>query len=68
MSFEDFADFWDSFHVPPNPATRFMENLSEAEVEAVRQWLRDFLPTDQLGRINYTASASAVKGRVSRKA
>ncbi len=68
VSFGVFADFWDSFHVRPNPATRFMENLGEAEVEAIRRWLRDFLPTDRLGRISYTASASAVKGRVTRTA
>lgn len=64
VTFDDFDDFWESSNALPNPANQFMRGLSEAQVEAVRDWLRDFLPTDSSGRISFHASANAVKGRV----
>jgi len=64
VTFDDFEDFWESCNALPNPATHFMRSLSEAQVKAVREWLRAFLPGDATGRIAYTASANAVKGRV----
>ena len=64
VTFDDFDDFWNSCNALPNPAVQFMRGFSEAEVEAVRGWLRDFLPRDAAGRISYSASANAIKGRV----
>ena len=64
VMFDDFEDFWTSCNALPNPATLFMRGLSEAEVDAVREWLRAFLPQDASGQISYVASANAVKGRV----
>lgn len=64
VTFDQFDDFWESCNAMPNPASQFMHDLSEAKIEAVRSWLRNFLPKDSMGRISYVASASAVKGRV----
>jgi SAM-dependent methyltransferase len=64
VTFEGFEDFWESCNALPNPANHFMRDLGETQVDAVRDWLKAFLPTDATGRIAYMASANAVKGQV----
>ena len=38
--------------------------MTKPEVERVKAYLREQLPTDQAGRIGYKARANAAKGRV----
>lgn len=64
VSFTDFEDFWQSCTVLPNPSVAYLRELSPVDVERVRTWLRENLPTDASGRIRYGAFANAVKGRV----
>ncbi len=67
VTFKDFDDFWQSCTAMPNPAIQFMRGLSDADVKRLRAWLQDSQPADAAGRINYTAAANAVKGRVKRR-
>ena len=58
LVFENFEDYW-SAHQP-----NLYGDLSSSDVARLRALLKERLPTDEDGRIAYTARANAVRGRV----
>lgn len=63
VSFNDFEDFWQSNSLPAGPLAATLRALSDADRDVLQTALRASLPTDASGRIAYSASANAVKGR-----
>jgi SAM-dependent methyltransferase len=61
--FLDFDDYWTPFLGGQGPAPTYACALPEASRAALRDRLRDRLPTDAAGRISLTARAFAVRGR-----
>ncbi len=64
VSYDDFDDYWASSTALANPSVAFLADLSPADVERLRDALRNVLPADAAGRIRFTARTNAVKGRV----
>lgn len=58
LEFENFDDYW-SAHQP-----NLYSDLGSTDVARLQALLRDRLPTDENGRIAYTARANAVRGTV----
>ena len=61
--FHDFEDFWASNSGSVGPQAAMLNALSDADRSNLRAALRQKLPTDTAGRIAYSATANAVKGR-----
>ena len=64
VSYADFDDFWTSQTVLGHPVVKTIQTMAKPDVEQLKAYLREWLPTDQDGRIAYQAWANAVKGRV----
>ncbi len=64
LTFRDFAEFWDSNTCFPNPAVRYVRELSLEDTERVKAWVRAHVGQDEKGRVKCRAVANAVKGRV----
>jgi SAM-dependent methyltransferase len=62
LTYEDFDDFWDANTAIPNSVSNTVRTLSLADVETLKQRLRETLPTNQQGQIFYGAHVNAVKG------
>jgi ubiquinone/menaquinone biosynthesis C-methylase UbiE len=67
VSYADFDDYWSSQTGLPNPAVQLVRKLPAADVERLKDDLRQSLPRRD-GRIVYPASANAIKGTVPRGA
>jgi hypothetical protein len=61
--FDDFDDFWTPFLSAQAPAPTYVASLDDRRRTALRETLRERLPTDADGRIALTARAWAVRGR-----
>ncbi|HEY1781075.1 MAG TPA: class I SAM-dependent methyltransferase [Roseiarcus sp.] len=64
VSYPNFDSYWASQTALPNSIVQHLHEMKAAEVDGVKAYLRERLPTDQSGRIAYKAKASAAKGRV----
>jgi ubiquinone/menaquinone biosynthesis C-methylase UbiE len=64
VSYDGFADFWESNSAPTGPQGKFIESLTPEKRDELRQRLQDKLPPAADGRISYGSFANAVKGRV----
>jgi SAM-dependent methyltransferase len=62
--FKDFDDYWAPFLKGIGPAPGYCASLGESARSALRERLRQTLPTDPDGRILLAARAWAVRGRV----
>ena len=62
LTFKDFDDYWTS--QTAEARKRSFRNLSDADVERLKDSLRNTLSTDADGGIAYMARANAVKGHV----
>ncbi len=60
--FRDFDDYWTPFLSGVAPAPGYCASLDEAAREALKERLRQSLPTDPDGRILLAARAWAVRG------
>jgi SAM-dependent methyltransferase len=61
--FRDFDDYWTPFLGGQSPAPAYCMSLGEEDRAALRERLRESLPTQPDGSIPLTARAWAVKGR-----
>jgi hypothetical protein len=61
--FTDFDDYWLPFLSAQAPAPSYVASLDEAGSTALREALRERLPTEDDGSIRLTARAWAVRGR-----
>ena len=61
VSYADFDDYWASQTGLPNPAVQLVRKLPAADVERLKDDLRQSLPRRD-GRIVYPARANAIKG------
>jgi SAM-dependent methyltransferase len=61
--FADFDDYWTPFLSAQAPAPMYLASLDEARHVALREALRDRLPTADDGTISLSARAWAVRGR-----
>jgi SAM-dependent methyltransferase len=61
--FADFDDYWIPFLSAQAPAPSYVASLDEAGRTALREALRERLPTEDDGSIRLTARAWAVRGR-----
>ena len=61
--FADFDDYWSPFLSAQAPAPSYVASLDPAARDALREALRERLPTDDDGTIRLTARAWAVRGR-----
>lgn len=61
--FRDFDDYWTPFLGGQGPAPGYCVSLSEGARTALRERLRETLPTQPDGSIHLTARAWAVRGR-----
>jgi SAM-dependent methyltransferase len=64
VSYANFDDFWSSQTALANPYVQAIRKLAPPEIERLKAYLREHLPTNREGRVAYPASANAVKGRV----
>lgn len=64
VSYENFDDYWSSQTGLANTAVQAIQKMSEQNIERMKGWLRQRLPSDGNGRIKYPARANAVKGYV----
>ncbi len=64
--FRDFDDYWTPFLGGQGPAPGYAMSLSEENRDALRDHIREQLPTSPDGSIDLIARAWAVKGRVDR--
>ncbi|OLB81018.1 MAG: methyltransferase [Actinobacteria bacterium 13_2_20CM_2_71_6] len=62
-AFDDFADYWTPFLGGQGPAPGYVASLPEDGRTALRELIRDRLPTGADGSIRLTATAWAVRGR-----
>jgi len=62
-TFDDFEDFWTSSLLTPS-ARPTIAAMAPNDIELLKARVRARLPADATGRITYSASANAVKGRV----
>lgn len=63
-TFTDFEDFWRPFLGGQGPAGGYAMSLSDAQRQALRDLLRDRLPSSEGGSIELIARAWAVRGAV----
>jgi len=61
--FRDFDDYWSPFLGGQSPAPAYCMSLSEEDRSALRERLRETLPTQPDGSIHLTARAWAARGR-----
>lgn len=61
--FRDFDDYWTPFLGGQSPAPAYCMSLTEKDRSALRERLRETLPTQPDGSIHLTARAWAVRGR-----
>ena len=66
LEFDDFDDYWMTNTGLAHAFAKPILEMSETEVEKLKALLREQLPPDPEGRVNYIAKANAVKGRVPR--
>jgi SAM-dependent methyltransferase len=64
VSYANFDDYWSSQTALPNPTVQLIRKMPAPDVERLKDYLRQHLPTGRDGRIAYPARANAVKGRV----
>ncbi|WP_296664964.1 class I SAM-dependent methyltransferase [Demequina sp.] len=64
-AFESFEDLWEPFLSGQGPAPSYVASLDAAHRSALEGRLRGSLPTGPAGEITLSATAWAVKGRVS---
>jgi ubiquinone/menaquinone biosynthesis C-methylase UbiE len=64
VSYADFDDYWGAETGLPNYIVQHVRKMTGPDVERLKTYLRQHLPTDRSGRIAYKAKANAVKGRV----
>ena len=64
VTYSSFEDFCESNLVPIGPAGQILKSLSSAEIEQLKDRLREILPIAADGRIAYEAFANAIKGKV----
>lgn len=62
--YTDFEDYWTSQTALANNIVQYLRKMTAADVDRVKAYLRERLPTDKNGSISYTARANAAKGRV----
>ena len=62
--YPDFDTYWTTQTGLATNVVQYLQGMTKPEVERVKAYLREQLPTDQAGRIGYKARASAAKGRV----
>ena len=62
-TFDDFEDFWTTSLLTPS-ARPTIAAMAPNDIELLKARVRARLPADATGRITYSASANAVKGRV----
>ena len=62
-TYPDFDEFWRISQTGPRVAPR-LASMTPANVGRLKERLRARLPADGSGRITYSASANAIKGRV----
>jgi hypothetical protein len=60
----DFEAFWDSNLALATPAAQKVRQLAPGEIDRLKSYLREILPTDGEGRVSFGSTANAVKGRV----
>ena len=65
QSFANFEEFWTAQNALQNRSVQAIQKMSASELDRFTTLLRERLPTDDSGRIAYSARANAVKGRVS---
>lgn len=65
--FRDIDDYWRPFLGGQGPAPGYVMSLSESDRHALRERLREKLPSGRDGSIPLTARAWAVRGRVQRQ-
>jgi len=64
VSYSNFDAFWAAETGLPNPAVQAIRKMSGPEVERLKDYLRNNLPSDRKGRIAYPAKANAIRGSV----
>lgn len=64
-TFKDFDDYWTTVRGGPSVGPQLASMASE-ELALLKSRMREHLPAEADGRINYSARANAVKGRVPR--
>jgi ubiquinone/menaquinone biosynthesis C-methylase UbiE len=64
VTYANFDEFWLAQTALANPTVQHIRKMTDAEVERLKAYLREHLPTDKFGRIAYKARANAAKGRV----
>jgi ubiquinone/menaquinone biosynthesis C-methylase UbiE len=64
VSYPDFDSYWTSQTALANSVVQHLRAMKDTDVERVKAWLREQVPTDSAGRIAYKAQASAARGRV----
>jgi SAM-dependent methyltransferase len=62
-TFADFDDYWTTIFGGPSVGPQ-LAAMSPEELALLKARMRSRLPVDDAGRINYSARANAVKGRV----
>lgn len=63
LAFDNFDDYWTSETSLTNPIVRPIRDMSETDVERLKQLLRQRLSIDDTGPIICTARANAAKGK-----
>jgi ubiquinone/menaquinone biosynthesis C-methylase UbiE len=64
ISYSNFEDYWSAQTGLANTVVRHIREMTKPNVEKLKAYSREHLPTDRTGRIAYKARANAVKGRV----
>ena len=64
--FESFDDYWQPFLSGQGSAPNYLASRDETIRSAIRERLRDLIPTDSSGAIELPARAWAVRGVISR--
>jgi ubiquinone/menaquinone biosynthesis C-methylase UbiE len=64
VSYPDFDSYWTSQTALANSVVQHLRAMKDSDVERVKAWLREQVPTDPAGRIAYKARASAAHGSV----
>ena len=64
--FESFNDYWQPFLTGQGSAPNYLASRDESIGNAIRERLRDSIPTDSSGAIELPARAWAVRGVISR--